>query len=215
MSKPLIDTLIYGAGGFAREVAWLMSSSSGPRKPVAFISDDAKPGDLLHDHPVLTLDAAVERYSGSQVVIAIAAPAVRENIAQKISKTPLELAKLIHSSVITDKSVSIGPGSIICANNLIMPDVTIANNVHINLNCTIGHDCIIEDYVTISPGVHISGSVHIRKGAFIGTGANFIQGTAEKPLEIGEGSVIGAGACVTSDTEAHRLYVGVPAVRKK
>lgn len=214
MSKDLSEILIYGAGGFARETAWLLDSSDGPAQPLAFINDDAQLGDTLRDLPVLDLKSAIAQYPKALICVSVANPAVREKIASKLKSSHFILTTIMHSSVLVDQSVTIGCGSIICAGNLIMPDVSIGQHVHINLSCTIGHDCIIEDFVTISPGVNLSGNVHIGKGAFIGTGATFVQGTEENPLIIGAGSVIGAGACVTKNTEPNGVYVGVPAIRK-
>ena len=89
------------------------------------------------------------------------------------------------------------------------------DQVHVNLDCTIGHDVKIGAYSTLAPGVHVSGNVHIGEGVYIGTGANIINGTSDKPLIVENGSVIGAGACITASTEANALYVGVPASLKK
>jgi len=47
---------IYGAGGFAREVAWLLSTheSYGVYEVVGYIEDDAEHGRILNGKPVLS-----------------------------------------------------------------------------------------------------------------------------------------------------------------
>jgi len=215
MSRMITKTLIYGAGGFARETAWLMSSSIGQTSPVAFIDDNPNRSETLMDLPVVSFEKAKQDYSEFPICIAIATPNVKKLLADKIKSNNLKLTHVVHSSVITHYSSTIGTGSIVCAGNLIMPDVAIGEHVHINLACTIGHDCEIGDYSTISPGVHISGNVKIGKNVFIGTGVNIIQGTESNPIVIEDGTIIGAGACITQSTEKDGLYVGVPAKNKR
>ncbi len=207
--------LIYGAGGFAREVDWLIESSPSIDKCACFIKDDAKPNEILQDKPVYTLDEASTRYPNAQLVIGIGNPATREILVKKSLEKNLKFRAIVHDTVMIHKSTEIGTGSIICAGNLIMPNVSIGQQVQINLDCTIGHDARVGDYTTISPGVHISGNVDIGEGVFIGTGANIIQGTSESPLHIADGTIIAAGACITKPTVENGMYAGVPAVRKK
>lgn len=85
----------------------------------------------------------------------------------------------------------------------------------INLSCTISHDVSIGDYSVLSPGVNVAGHVHIGREVFVGTNVCFINGNANKPLVIGDGAVIAAGACVTRDVPAGAMVAGVPAERKR
>ena len=68
------------------------------------------------------------------------------------------------------------------------------------------YDSIVGDYSNVNPGVHLAGNVDVRSKAYIGMGANIIQG-----LSVGERSVIGAGAVVITDVPADTRAVGVPA----
>jgi len=81
----------------------------------------------------------------------------------------------------------------------------------VNLDCTIGHDVVIGDYATLAPGVHISGWVRLERASYLGTGATIINGLEAQPLVIGEGAVVGAGACVTKSVLPGTTVVGVPA----
>jgi acetyltransferase-like isoleucine patch superfamily enzyme len=107
--------------------------------------------------------------------------------------------------------VEVGRGSVITVGNILNVNVRLGQHVHVNLDCTIGHDAVLEDYATLAPGVHVSGWVFIKEGAYIGTGAVIINGTEDKPLEIGAYAVVGAGAVVTKDVPPGVTVVGVPA----
>jgi len=107
--------------------------------------------------------------------------------------------------------VEVGRGSVITVGNILTVNVRLGQHVHVNLDCTIGHDAVLEDYATLAPGVHVSGWVFIKEGVYIGTGAVIINGTEDKPLEIGAYAVVGAGAVVTKDVPPGVTVVGVPA----
>lgn len=211
---------IYGAGGFAREVDWLISEmpgESGGDGPavVAYIDDAVAAESTLHGKPVLSFEQFAARYPQARVAIAVGDPKTREKIAARCQGSGYGFATLVATSARYSDTVTIGEGSIICAGSVLTVDLSLGSHVHVNLNCTIGHDAVLEDYVTLAPGVHVSGNVHIKRGAYIGTGVAIINGTNARPLIIGEGSVIGANACVTGEVESRCLYAGVPAVLKK
>lgn len=207
---------IYGAGGFAREVAWLASTFEAMKiiDVVAYI-DDAKNCPMLYGKPVLSWQEFSTSFPDALVSIAIGSPQNRERIASMVSAAGFSFATLEHHSAEHSQSVSLGEGSIICANSILTVDIGIGKHVQINLGCTIGHDVRIGDFSTLAPGVHISGNVHIGKCVYIGTGATVINGTPDKPLTIGDGAVVAAGACVTKDCEPRCMYAGVPAILKR
>ncbi|MEO7041577.1 MAG: acetyltransferase [Gemmatimonadaceae bacterium] len=208
---------IYGAGGFGREVAWLLSEreDAGEVNVSCFIEDGLVVKRVLNGKPVLSFDDFRARNDDALLAIAVGDPRSRRHLAAKSEAAGYAFATLIHRSVQKSEFVQIGSGAIICAGSIITVNITIARHAHINLDCTIGHDVRIGDFATIAPGVHVSGNVHIGCGAYIGTGATIVNGSSDQPLLIGEGAVIAAGACVTKSTAANALYAGIPAVIKK
>lgn len=208
---------IYGGGGFAREVAWLVASgqSHSNVECVAYIDDaDPRPA-TLNGLPVCSLNEFLHQHPGAGVSIGIGSPALRRKLAAKCQTSGLAFATLVHSSVLMSDFVTLGAGCIVCAGTILTVNIDLSEHVHINLDCTIGHDVRIGAYSTLSPGVHVSGNVHIGEDVYVGTGVNIINGTEDRPLVIGDGCVIGAGSCVTKNLDPHTLYVGVPAVAKK
>jgi sugar O-acyltransferase (sialic acid O-acetyltransferase NeuD family) len=210
--KKLKDLYIIGAGGFGREVAWLVERINAVT-PIwnlrGFIDDnDAVQGRTLNDYQVVGgCDYLLNIDQEVWVVCAVGSAQTRKKIIEKIKNyVNIKFATLVDPSVLCSKRVNVGEGSIICAGTIITVDVSIGNHVIINLDCTIGHDDIIHDFVTVYPGVNISGNVVVGKCSELGTGVQIIQGK-----KIGKESIVGAGAVVIKDIEKKGTYVGVPA----
>lgn len=205
---------IIGAGGFGREVAWLVERINSI-EPVwelqGFLDDDPKKqGTTEGRHRVvggcgLLKDLKEETW----IVCAVGAAAIRRRIIEKIQRygnKNIKSAVLIDPSVLCSSSVSVGEGSIICAGTILTVDITIGKHVIINLDCTVGHDAEIGDYVTVCPSVNVSGCARVEQGAELGTGAQIIQGK-----RIGKGTVLGAGAVAVRDLPDECTAVGAPA----
>lgn len=208
--------IIYGAGGFGREVAWLIeranASLTSPERVMAFADDAAVKGQSLRARPVLPLDEAIRCFPGASVVLAVGSGTARQAMVERVKVLGAKCATVIDPTAEADwTTLQMGEGCVICAHTLITVDVTLGRHVHVNLDCTIGHDAVLEDFVTLAPGVHVSGRVTIKSGAYIGTGASIINGDTDKPLVIGEDAVVGAQACVIRDVPANARIGGVPA----
>jgi len=207
-----IKIAIYGAGGFAREVAWLIDSLKEKHDVACFIDDtESVQGSELNEIPVMGLAEARKLFPEAKIVGGIGSPKVRELVMNKAEEAGFDFMSVIHPNVEISKWVNLGKGVVICAGSIITTNITLGDHVQINLDCTIGHDVVMDDFVTLAPGVHISGNVHIRKGAYLGTGANVINGSKETLLIIEENSTVGAGACVIKDVQAGDTVAGVPA----
>lgn len=208
---------IYGAGGFAREVAWLLSV--GERHDayavLGYIEDTLTHGRVLNGKPVLSWKEFATHPLDTLVVVAIGDPQGRREIVSKCAGAGFAFATLAHHSVEISEFVEVGVGSIICCGSILTVNIKVGQHVHINIDCTVGHDVQVGDFTTLAPGVHVSGNVHIGRFVYVGTGATIINGTSENPLIIADGTVVGAGACITKSTESNGLYAGVPAVLKK
>ena len=206
---------IFGAGGSGREVAWLAEQSWGSEVEIEFVVDIPDyPRQAINRHAIRLITELTPDRS-ARIVVAIGAPYARRRIAAICAATRLQEGVVVHPRAEISDSVELGPGTIICAGAILTTNICVGRHVHINLGCTVSHDAIIGDFATLSPGVHVSGHVHIGRGAFIGTGANIINGSADAPLMIGDDAVIAAGACVIKSVDRGALVAGVPATRRR
>jgi len=207
--------LVYGGGGFAREVAWLVQSCSDERNQYnveCFIDDDeANHGKILNDIPVMGLNEAYEQFPDAKVIGGVGGPSTRQIIMDKADQLGFDFATIVHPRVERSRWIEIGEGTVICAGNILTTNIILGRHVQINLDCTIGHDVVVGDYTTLAPGVHISGYVHLGQRVYVGTGAAIINGTQQEPILIGDDAVIGAGACVIKAVPAGITVGGIPA----
>lgn len=203
------DIVIIGAGGFGREVAWLIEDINKVNKQwnlLGFIDDnDEVQGQNLNGYEVLgKLDWLMDKEVS--VVNAIANPIIRKQIMDQLKNSSNTYPTLIHPNVVYSETVEFGEGNIICAGNILTVNIEIKNHVIINIDSTIGHDAIINDYCTILPSVNVSGHVHLEECVTVGTGSAIIQN-----VPVGKNSTIGAGAVVTKEIPANCTAVGAPA----
>ena len=203
------DIVIVGAGGFGREVAWLIEDINKVNDQwniIGFIDDNEEmQGKEINGYKVIGNIEWLKKQN-LYVVNAIGDPIIKKRIIERLQGSNNQYPVLIHPSVIYSERVEFGEGCIICAGNILTVDISIGNHVIVNLDCTIGHDAKIGDYSTVLPSVNISGFVELGECVSLGTGSAIIQG-----LKIGKNTVIGAGTVVTKDLPENCTAVGVPA----
>ncbi len=89
---------------------------------------------------------------------------------------------------------------------VVQAQATLGRHVIANTGCSIDHDCAVGDYVHLAPGSRLAGGVHLGEGSFLGTKASAIPG-----INVGEWSIVGAGAVVSRSLPANITAVGAPA----
>lgn len=204
---------IIGAGGFGREVAWLVERINEESKEwdiIGFIDDNKNiHGNKEGNYFVIGDCEELAHVKDDEVwvVCAVGNAEIRRKLIEKIEHySNIRFATLVDPSVIMSSHIHIGEGTIICAGTIITVDVSIGKHVIINLDCTIGHDAKISDYVTIYPSVNVSGNVNVGECVELGTATQIIQGKS-----VGQHSIIGAGSAVVKDIPEKCTAVGVPA----
>lgn len=218
----MIDLVIFGAGGLAREIANVVEAINGamiaqrlpwPYNIIGFVDSDlAKVGTKVGRYPVLCLESEVVNQPWAQkpwaAAIGMGTPRIVEKVANKIRQMPnVTCPSLVHPSTIWDKErVKCGAGTIITAGNIFTTDITIGEFNVLNLGCTYGHDAKIGSYNVINPGATISGCVTIGDTCLIGTKATILEGRT-----VGNKATVGGGAVVTKDVPDGVTVVGVPA----
>jgi sugar O-acyltransferase (sialic acid O-acetyltransferase NeuD family) len=207
--------VILGAGGMAREIAWLIRDLNRVAERYEFlgyvISDMSHKGlhdsvdHLLGDYDWLVQHAPII----DAVAIGIGTPASRLKVANEVKSIlpRAEWPALVHPSAIFDvETAKFGIGVQMCAGVVGTVNVAVGQFALCNFGCTLGHEVTIGAGCVINPGANISGGVSIGQSVLVGSGAHILQ-----YVRIGAGAVVGAGAVATKDVPEGVTVIGVPA----
>lgn len=212
MKKKIV---IVGAGGFAREVAWLIQEVNRTHEIYDFLGfvvsdlsnlrDTDSRSQVLGDYEWLENNArGIDAFA-----IGIGTPGARLRVSSELSArfSHIEWPAIVHPSAQFDReSTSLGSGALICAGVVGTVNLAFAPFSMVNLCCTIGHEARIGEGCVINPTVNLSGGVTLKRGVLVGTGAQILQ-----YIEVGEGATVGAGAVVTKNVLPGETVVGIPA----
>jgi sugar O-acyltransferase (sialic acid O-acetyltransferase NeuD family) len=203
---------VFGAGGFGREVQMLIEQINAANEKwrfIGFFDDGVEMNTIVNEYSVLGGIAELNEWSEHlAVVFAVGNPITKKTIVERIKNKILYYPVLIHPNVMMGdiKYNKIGEGCIITAGNILTVNFKIGKHVILNLACTVGHDSVIGDFSSFMPSVNISGEVNIGECVYVGTGAKIIN-----QLEIGNNTIVGAGALVAKSLPANCTAVGIPA----
>ncbi|WP_201582620.1 acetyltransferase [Psychrobacter jeotgali] len=203
---------IIGASGFASEISEYISNDN--EYSVAGYFDKNKNDYDKYDFksPFLNLEKDFDFKEGDCAIISIAEPTIKGKIYREMKSRGVDLPTFISKQAYVSTKCIIGEASIICPFVAITSNARIGVNFHANIYSYVAHDCIIGDNVTFAPAVKCNGNVIIEDNVYIGTGAIIFQGKPDKPMVIGENSIIAAGSVVTKSVPKNTTVFGSPAV---
>jgi len=198
------EVVIFGTGGFAREVACVLHDLGRGDRIVAF----HEPDEVFEARELLGVPVRPQSAfdpAKHHAVVGIGNPKLRQKVVGELPADTV-FETLIHPTVVSSQWVDVGEGSVLCGGAVLTCQISIGKHCHINLNTTVGHDCTFGDFCTVAPGANISGNCEFGDRVDVGTQASFRQ-----HLHICDDAVIGMGAAVVRDITEAGTYVGVPA----
>lgn len=212
-----LRVLIVGAGGQARDAAWLLrelAESGAPFEVAGFVvSDLAKLGPRDSRELVRGDFDWLAAHLGDvdALVLGIGTPRARLDLAVRLSREfpRLEWPSLVHPNVTLDRrSLQLGRGCMIAAGTVGSVGIVLRDYALVNIGVTLGHEAEIGEGCVVNHGASISGGVVLGSGVLVGTGARVLQ-----YLQVGAAATVGAGAVVTKHVPDGQVVVGVPARR--
>lgn len=208
--------LIYGAGGFGREIACLINSINQIEKQwdlIGFIDDGVQTGQSNPFGTVLgNLEYINSFKSKIAVAISVATPGIIKKLTTEITNPKVWYPNLIAPDVRFHdlSSFSMGIGNILFFSCRISCNVGIGNFNLMNSLSSLGHDVTIGDRNVLNPVVRISGDCKVGSDNFFGIQSIVLQG-----IRIGDNTRIGVSSVVMRNTNDDSLYFGNPAKKIK
>jgi sugar O-acyltransferase (sialic acid O-acetyltransferase NeuD family) len=206
------DIIIYGFGGFGRELACLlkkMNEISPTWNLVGFVDDGVEVGKANRYGKVLGgIDFLNTLESPIDVVISIANPHIIRKIVEKLNNPLLNFPNIIapNVNIFDEDAFTIGKGNIIFWGCRLSCDVSLGNFNLINGAVSLGHDVCIKNFNVLGPSTRLSGSCKVGDENQFGVGSIVLQG-----INIGSNTKIGIGSVVIRNTVDDAFYFGNPA----
>jgi sugar O-acyltransferase (sialic acid O-acetyltransferase NeuD family) len=206
---------IVGAGGFARELQWILSEIAADARKrfepfeVACLLENNIQRLMTPERGVHEEAAWLESNQVDALAIGIGDPSARLEIAERLKKQypKIEWPPIIHPSVILDfNSCVLEEGVILCPGIIGTVNIVFESFSMVNFACTIGHEAKIGKGSVINPSVNVSGWARVGAGVLVGTGAQILE-----DIVIGDSAIVGAGAVVNKNVDPGTTVVGIPA----
>lgn len=209
------DIVIYGAGGFGREIACLIKTINGKSSEwnlIGFLDDNESLWGTWNEYGEVLggLDWLSQYSRELSCAIAVGSPTAVQAIVGKINNPNVSFPNLFAPTVtfLDKNSLQIGQGNIFCYGCFISCNVQIGSFNLFNGNITIGHDANIGDCNVVMPASNISGGVTMGNGNFLG-----VQSVILQYIKVGSNTRIGANSVIMRKTKDGFLYIGNPAKR--
>jgi sugar O-acyltransferase (sialic acid O-acetyltransferase NeuD family) len=206
--------IIYGSGGFGREVHQLIDVINHKTQLwnfIGYIDDSKDSGVIINNKKILGnlsfLNAIDEEVN---LVLAIANPQSLFEIKNKILNKNITYPNLIHPDIYFDEEFNkIGIGNIITTGCLFTRNIQLGDFNLFNTRVCVGHDNLIGSYNVFQPNTQISGNIAIGNRNFFGVNSLVL---ASK--KIGNDNNIGAGSMLIKNIKDNGTYFGVPAMKQ-
>jgi sugar O-acyltransferase (sialic acid O-acetyltransferase NeuD family) len=200
---------IIGSGHLGQQIAYHIHHDSSD-KVVAFFDEFQPLNTIIDQIPVIGGNQdVITKYQQNEFDVILIAIGYKHLDAKKELFQSLEgkipFHTFIHSSCYRDQSASIGQGSVIYPGCVIDQNVTIEDNVLMNISCTVAHDTVIGKHSFLSPSVAIAGFVNVKEQCIIGINSTIIDN-----ITMTAKTQIGGGGVVIKDIDEPGLYVGNP-----
>lgn len=206
------DILIYGFGGFGREVACIIKNINGVIPTwniVGFIDDSVAVGTECKYGRVLGGIEVLNAWETPvSVAIAVGSPKYLEEISSRITNLQVDFPNIIAPNVFyfDRESVSMGKGNIITFGCRFSCNVQLGDFNVLDGCISFGHDVVLGSYNMLFPEVRISGQTIVGNKNYFGS-----RCFAAQCLKIGDENRFGAGTFILRKIKNGGFYMGNPA----
>ena len=200
-------SVIFGTGGFAEVVSFLLSRDSEYEVVGFTATGDSINADEVFEKPLVPFETVEQVYSPTEHHLFIAVGyaklnQLRARFCAEAKAKGYHLLSYISSKCTYWGSEKIGDNVFIFEDNTIQPFVSIGNGSILWSGNHIGHHSSIGEYCFITSHVVVSGHCSIGSYSFLGVNATISEDT-----KVGQSNLIGPGSLIQKDTGRGEVYV--------
>ena len=177
---------------------------------VAYIADDDARARHVDGNPIISLEEAAG-WDDLGVFIPIHDPSDRRTVFSRVYAAGLPILGAAGLPHLVHPSARLGEGVIVQSSTRVGPAADLGRGT-IVFSDLVAHDVSVGEFSTLAAHSVILGHVDIGDEVFVGARAVIKNGTAKRPIVIGDGAVIGVGAVVDRDVAPGEVVVSPRAV---
>ena len=204
----MLDIIIVGAGGFAREVCGLLwhCFCKDQFRLKGFLSRNREELQGTHvDLPVLDDPECYQPTAADRFVLAIGNMKARRQTVEALLVKGGQFLTMIHPTALVADTARIGKGAVIYPYATLSNCAVLDDHVHLSIYASLGHDTRVGRYCLLSPYATLNGFAVIGDDVFMGT--HSMIGPENR---LGDNSKVCANTCVLHDVPADSFVYGVP-----
>jgi len=202
--------IVFGTGGYAHEVIWLVNDINQSTKKelsiFAFVNQHSE-SKLFEGYPVYKDLSHICEGDKYFYHIAIGNNEIREKVSREAeTKKNLLPITLIHPLATVSQTSKVGKGVFIAPYSIVAPYAEVGNHVLLNSLSIAGHHSKLANFSQLCPGAKLGGYCEIGKSSFVGTNASIAP-----KVRIGQSVNVGSNSFVFRNVKEGQTVVGVPA----
>ena len=192
--------IIFGTTAFSRLMKWYIENDSDDKIISFTLNEQYINEKYFCDLPVIPYENLKEIYPEKdfQILITVGYSQmnkIREKIYNQCIKDGYEIASFIHSTV-TRYSEDIGKGNIFLEGVKLQPFCKVGNGNIVQHFTIISHEAEVGNFNYFAGNSHIAGLSKVDNNCFVG-----INGIVQNDVHLASYNLVGAGTCVSKDTE--------------
>jgi sugar O-acyltransferase (sialic acid O-acetyltransferase NeuD family) len=209
----LKDLILFGTGDVAQLAKFYFELHTDYRVKAFTVDGAYMKEDTFETCPVVAFEEVSKSFAPTACDMHIALSYSQMN---RLRKAKYDAAKSMGYALATYVSPKCsylsqfapGDNCFIFEDNTVQPFVRIGSNVILWSGNHIGHHSVIDNHNFISSHVVVSGHCHIESFCFLG-----VNSTLAHTVRVASGTLLGAGAVISKDTEPDGVYVPARGVK--
>lgn len=210
----MLDIVIVGAGGFAREIQCLLPDflQDTPHRLKGFLGRDQGVASI-HDigKSLLADPEHYEPEKNDRLILAIGDMDARRRTVESLLSKGGRFLQLIHPTAFVAPSASLGTGVVVYPFAAVSNGAVLADYVKLNYYASVGHDARLGKYCLLAPYATVNGFGILEDDVYLSTHA-----TVTPEVCVGQRTKVSANSAVMNNVPPDSLVFGVPgrAVRR-